>query len=381
MTYALDPKKSRGRFLPGRPKTSERDDFQRDRDRIIHAKAFRRLAHKTQVFVYYEGDHYRNRLTHSLEVAQISRDCARALKVNEDMAEIAALAHDIGHPPFGHAGEDALNAAMRDFGGFDHNGQALRCVTFLENRYPEHRGLNLTFESLESIVKHNGPLLNPGQAPESGLCRAILDFAFYPDLAPADHAGLEAQIAAACDDIAYHAHDTDDGLRAGFFTLQDLEEVSVCARLIKTIRDDYPNICDAKLRYELTRRLIGFFAKDFLAQTRENISRLKPETPDDIRKAGETIGNFSEEGEALNKNLKAFLFKNMYKHERIKAANVRAKKTVTGLFDFYMDNPDALPEDFCADVDNRAVRICDFIAGMTDKFALEQYEKFIGLTK
>ncbi len=366
--YALRPDQSRGRFLPESALESERDDFQKDRDRIIHSKAFRRLARKTQVFVSPIGDHYRNRLTHSLEVAQIARSCARALRVNEDLAELAGLAHDMGHPPFGHTGEYALDECMRDYGGFDHNGQALRIVTRLENRYFDYRGLNLTYESLEAIVQHNGPLLSAVNAPETELCRAILDFPFYRQLNLAGYAGLEAQLAAICDDIAYNAHDIDDGLRSGLLSLQELEAVPICGEILSGIHKTHPSPDPEPARHELCRRLIGFFVKSVLAQTRENLSAFNIKTPDDIRGAKQAIAVFNPEAQKKNAELKRFLAERMYHHPQIKVSSEQAKEILKDLFKYYMRSPEY--EIFSEEA--RAVHVCDFIAGMTDKFATER---------
>lgn len=377
--YAASTEQSRGRFYPIHA-TTGRNDYQRDRDRIIHSKAFRRLAHKTQVFVYYEGDHYRNRLTHSLEVAQITRAVARILGVNEDLAETTALAHDLGHPPFGHAGEEALNDKMKDYGGFDHNAQSLRVVTYLENRYPEYLGLNLTMESLEGILKHNGPIIHA--LPD--LPRAIKAFTFYKQLNLDLYAGVEAQIAALCDDIAYNAHDIDDGLRAEMFDITALEQFEFCAKIMFDIRAFYPDIAPYPFKHEFIRRLITFFVEDMLQATRSTLAELAPKSYEDICHAGKTVVHFSESGLLNNKMLKKFLLKNMYRHYRVNRMTSKAKRVVGHLFDIYMAEPDILPETQAQFIiksseNERAILIADFIAGMTDKFALEEHKKLFDL--
>src|SRR6185295_1338906 len=274
--FATRPETSRGRYWP-EEESATRTCYQRDRDRIIHSTAFRRLKHKTQVFVFHEGDHYRTRLTHTLEVTQIARALARSLGLDEDLAEALALAHDLGHPPFGHAGERALDACLADFGGFDHNAQTLRTVTATERRYPDFDGLNLTWETLEGIVKHNGPLTGPDGKPagkyrESGVPQAILDFNAAYDLALWSHAGAEAQAAAIADDIAYDAHDLDDGLRADLFSLGDLADVPVIGGLLREVRDQYPGIEAARLTHELVRRLIGRLIEDVVSESTRRVS-------------------------------------------------------------------------------------------------------------
>jgi dGTPase len=390
MIYAANPAQSRGRFYDISP-TNGRDDYQRDRDRIIHSKAFRRLAHKTQVFVYYEGDHYRNRLTHSLEVAQISRSVARILGVNEDLAETTALAHDLGHPPFGHAGEDALNAVMQDYGGYDHNAQALRIVTLLEDRYPNHLGLNLTIESLEGILKHNGPIIGdlPQDLPQD-LPRAILAFEHYQKLDLHLYAGIEAQIAALCDDIAYNAHDIDDGLRAELFKIDDLKALPFCDNLMFKIKKQYPDIHPYPFKHEFIRRLISYFVDDMIKMTQENLRVSQPQSYDDVRHAGKHLVTFSEKISAENYSLKSFLFKNMYRHYKVLRMTSKASRIIKNLFLLYLNEPDIMPFDTqklsllndkkvsnerASNEKSRAIFIADFIAGMTDKFAIEEHRR------
>ncbi|MEM6602668.1 MAG: deoxyguanosinetriphosphate triphosphohydrolase [Pseudomonadota bacterium] len=378
--YAATAETSRGR-LYNASSAPGRDDFQRDRDRIVHSKAFRRLAHKTQVFVYYEGDHYRNRLTHSLEVAQITRAVARMLGVNEDLAETTALAHDLGHPPFGHAGEDALDAKMKDYGGFDHNAQSLRAVTYLEKRYPLHDGLNLTIESLEGILKHNGPIATK----EENLPRAIKAFKDYKKLDLHLHAGIEAQIAAICDDIAYNAHDIDDGMRADMLNMTALMEIDFCGNIIRNIQKDYPDIASYPLKHEFIRRLITYFVQDMVQATTEKLNEIAPKSYDEVRHAGKTLVVFSEAGYKNNKELKGFLLQNMYKHFKVNRMTSKARRVISDLCDIYMSEPNILaPSLFEGSVSSslqeRAVIITDFIAGMTDKFALEEHRKLFDLT-
>lgn len=381
MIYAVNIANSRGRFYETRT-SNGRDPFQRDRDRIIHSKAFRRLAHKTQVFVYHEGDHYRNRLTHSLEVAQISRSVARILGVNEDLAETTALAHDLGHPPFGHAGEDALNEAMAEYDGYDHNAQALRIVTLLEDRYPHHAGLNLTIESLEGILKHNGPILSSN---DSGtIPRAILAFEYYEKLDLHLHAGIEAQIAALCDDIAYNAHDIDDGLRAELFAIDDLRFLPLCDTIMFTIKKEYPDIRPYQFKHEFIRRITTYFVDDMIKTTQENLNIINPHSYDDVRHAGRTLVTFSPHATQENKSLKEFLFKNMYRHYKVIRMTSKANRIIKSLFDIYMNEPDIMPFDVQKMTEkkisqlsqkDRAIFIADFIAGMTDKFAIEEYRR------
>lgn len=374
--FAATTINSRGRLCPAR-QTTGRDDFQRDRDRIIHSKSFRRLAHKTQVFVYYEGDHYRNRLTHSLEVAQISRACARILGVNEDLSEATALAHDMGHPPFGHAGEDALNEAMKDYDGFDHNAQALRIVTLLEDRYPHHAGLNLTIETLEGILKHNGPI--KGNIP-----RAILDFEYYKLLDLDLYAGIEAQIAAISDDIAYNAHDIDDGLRANLFKIDDLEQFDFCMQIFHQIKQDYPDIAPYQYKHEFIRRLLSYFVADMISQTQSNLKEYNPQSYDDVRHHNTAYVSFSHEVERQNKQLKSFLYNHMYRHYKVISMTSKAKRIVKNLFSIYMSEPDIMPFDtqkksLPSDEKRCAIFIADFIAGMTDKFAIEEHKRLFEL--
>ncbi len=342
--YACDPAKSRGRFQD-EPESPTRTPFQRDRDRIIHSTAFRRLKHKTQVFVAHEGDHYRTRLTHSIEVAQIARALARALRCDEDLAEAIALVHDFGHTPFGHTGEDALNAKMAKWGGFDHNAQSLRVVTRLERRYAEFDGLNLTWETLEGLVKHNGPLTDArGKGLKGPVPQAIRDYSELFDLELDRHAGLEAQCAAIADDIAYNTHDIDDGLRAGLLTLDMLDTVALPASILNAVRERYPALDAVRTGHELMRRQITIMVEDVIAAAKANLARLKPQSPDDVRSAGETIVVFSAGLAADEKELKAFLYKNMYRADEVMRVRAGAEQVVLELFDAYFADPRKMPE-------------------------------------
>lgn len=381
--YASDARASRGRLHP-EPPSAVRTAFQRDRDRIIHCAAFRRLTYKTQVFVYHEGDHYRTRLTHSLEVAQIARTLARTLKLDEDLAECIALAHDLGHTPFGHAGEDALNAAMADFGGFDHNAHSLRIVTRLESRYAEFDGLNLSWETLEGLVKHNGPLLRSGEADPDiaavDLPHAIAVYCTGHDLELDSHAAAEAQIAALADDIAYNNHDIDDGLRAGLLTLAQVSQVPLVGRLVRAVSDAYPGLAHDRLVYEVNRRLITVMIFDLLEETRSRLAELAPRSAEDIRRAPAPIAAFSEPMLAEIAALRGFLHTELYCHERIAGTMERAKAMLRDLFSHYMAHPRDLDRGWreaalATSGQDRARCICDFVAGMTDRFAVHTHAR------
>lgn len=355
-----------------------RTPHQRDRDRIIHSVAFRRLEYKTQVFVNHEGDHYRTRLTHSLEVAQLARGLARSLSLNEDLAEALALAHDLGHPPFGHAGEEGLNAAMEAFGGFDHNAQTIRIVTNLEQRYADFDGLNLTWETLEGIAKHNGPLTGfKGAKP---LPRAMHYYAQQQDLELHTHASAEAQVAAIADDIAYNNHDIDDGLRANFFSLRDLETLPLIGDLIKEVRSQHPMLSVQRHSHEVIRRLISRMMADVLATTRARITQHRISAPDHVRHLGTQLVGFSSEMEVVNKSIKSFLFKYMYRHFKVNRMTSKARRVVSELFTFFHAEPSCLPGVWYAQTDGAKTQrtaevIADFIAGMTDRFALEEHAR------
>lgn len=371
-SYASDPGASRGR-LYWQPGSVIRDAFQRDRDRIIHCSAFRRLRDKTQVFVSPDGDHFRVRLTHSLEVAQIARVVARALGLNEDLAEACALAHDLGHPPFGHSGEDALEAAMAPFGGFDHNAQTVRIVTQLEQRYPEFNGLNLSWETIEGLAKHNGPVLAPTWALAEYDAIHPLDLGSWP--------GLEAQVAAAADDIAYDNHDLDDGLRAGLFNVDDLMAVSFVADCWETVTAAFPRVERGRLVPELIREQIGRMVNDLLATSRTRIAAAAPTSVEDVRGAGEALIGFSESMTASAAALKSFLRTRMYRHPKVARLRDPSQLVVTGLFTALDDNPSLMPPRWLptpASEPARARHIADFIAGMTDRYALNTYERVVG---
>ena len=374
--YACHPAASRGRLHaePGGEMRGPRDIFQRDRDRIIHSIAFRRLRHKTQVFVSPDGDHYRVRLTHSLEVAQIGRTTARTLGLNEDLTEALCLAHDIGHPPFGHAGEDALEAALDQHDGFDHNAHTLRTLMLLESPYPRFRGLNLSWEMLEGLAKHNGPVMHPGWAMRE------LNALFPLDLT--SHASLEAQLAAISDDIAYDNHDIDDGLRAGLLTLEQLLEVPFVQLCWDRVRARYPDVPEDRLLRELVREQIGVMANDLLETTRLNIAESRVETVDDVRALGRTLVGFSPDLAAQERALKRFMYATLYHHPDQLAAADRARVIVTDLFRAYQDDPALMPaewRDECAlEEPTRSRHIADFIAGMTDRYAEKRHREIFG---
>jgi dGTPase len=383
--YACDPAQSRGRFYP-ETESPTRTPFQRDRDRIIHSTAFRRLKHKTQVFVAHESDHYRTRLTHTIEVAQIARALARALRCDEDLAEAVALVHDFGHTPFGHTGEDALNEKMAKWGGFDHNAQSLRVVTKLERRYAEFDGLNLTWETLEGLVKHNGPLTDAkGRGLKGPVPQAILDYSELHDLELDRFAGLEAQCAAIADDIAYNTHDIDDGLRAGLLTLDMLEEVSLPAAILQGVRERYPALDLVRAGHELMRRQITIMVEDVISTAGARLAELKPQSPDEVRGAGRTIVTFSADMIPAEKELKAFLYKNMYRHDEVLRVREDADLIVRQLFDAYFADPRAMPEGWREGLERasdrvKARHVADFLAGMTDTYAIKEHRRLFDHT-
>ncbi|MBL8667626.1 MAG: deoxyguanosinetriphosphate triphosphohydrolase [Rhodospirillales bacterium] len=374
--WACNPAKSRGR-LHREPESAVRSCFQRDRDRIIHSAAFRRLEYKTQVFVNHEGDFFRTRLTHSLEVSQIARSVCRVLRLNEDLAEALALAHDLGHPPFGHAGEDALKEMMAPWGGFDHNAQSLRIVTALEQRYAEFDGLNLTWETLEGVVKHNGPLAG---GPARPLPAAIAEYICMHDLELAGHAGAEAQVASLADDIAYNNHDIDDGLRAGLFGIDDLAEVPLVGEMFASVRVRYPGIETSRLIHESVRRLIGLMVDDLIAETRRRIADLAPVCADDVRQAGHPIAAFSAAMQQNDRSLKAFLRERMYRHYKLNRMTSKARRLVKDLFQLFVAEPECLPTEWRRRTDGAATLrtarvVTDYVAGMTDRFAGDEYRR------
>jgi dGTPase len=371
--YASDPARSRGRRHAQDP-SSTRDAFQRDRDRIIHATAFRRLKHKTQVFVSPDGDHFRTRLTHSLEVAQIGRVLARALALHEDLAEALCLAHDLGHPPFGHVGEDVLEAKMAGFGGFDHNANTLRIVTKMEQRYAGFDGLNLTWETLEGLAKHNGPVYEPTWA------LAEIDADWPLDLTT--RASLEAQVAALADDIAYDNHDLDDGLRAGLFSLEDALTVPFVAESWDMVRARFPDGPADRLPAELVRHQIGRMVSDVLTETKRRLAEAAPKSVEDVRAAGGTLVWFSDAMYAAERELKAFLRARMYNHPLNIDIRKPAREVVAGLFDAFHGGTAALPDGWATSLPAhepaRARHVADFIAGMTDRYAIRTYRKLVG---
>jgi dGTPase len=386
--FACHASQSRGRQVP-EPDMPPRSCFARDRDRIVHAAAFRRLKHKTQVFVYHEGDHYRTRLTHTLEVAQVARAIARALHVDEDLTEALALAHDLGHTPFGHAGERALDALMKPHGGFDHNAQSLRIVTRLERRYAQFDGLNLTWECLEGLVKHNGPLTDTeghaiGKYAETGLPQAIIEYSESHDLELQRFASVEAQIAAISDDIAYNAHDIDDGLRAGLFKVIDLGDIPLVGHALAEVLKLYPDLEHNRLVHETVRRVISAMVQDVLAETKKTVARVKPKSVNDVRGAGEVIARFSPQMQEYNRVLQQFLSQQMYTHPRVMDIMGRAQRVIDDLFGAYMDDEKLLPKDWrdlagAREKRHSARQVCDFIAGMTDRYALDQHKRLFDL--
>ncbi|WP_297731617.1 deoxyguanosinetriphosphate triphosphohydrolase [uncultured Maricaulis sp.] len=376
--YACHPAESRGRRF-AQPDSAMRNAFQRDRDRIIHSAAFRRLKEKTQVFVAHEGDQYRTRLTHSLEVSQIARTLARALRGDEDLAEALALAHDLGHPPFGHEGERVLAQKMKDFGGFDHNAQTLRVITKLEVRYPEFDGLNLTWETLEGVVKHNGPLLGAGQ-DEASLPWAFTDYDGWRALEFETHAGLEAQIAALADDIAYNNHDIDDGLRSGLLELEPLLELPLVGDIFTRARENWPDKPQAIIVHEAVRELIGVMVEDVLTETRRRLDLAKPESAEALRALDHPVVAFSEEMVLHLAALRRHLFAHMYRHYKVNRMMSQARRVASDLFDLYLSDPGVMPNDVQASMSGAgtaqsARAICDYIAGMTDRFAVEEHRR------
>jgi dGTPase len=369
--YACDAAASRGRLYAVSPSRT-RSEFQRDRDRAIHSTAFRRLAHKTQVFVPLDGDHFRTRLTHTIEVGQIARALARALAVDEDLAEVVALAHDFGHPPFGHAGESALETCMAPYGGFDHNAQALRVVTLLERRYADYDGLNLTWEALEGLVKHNGPLAGPSARRPTAPYIAAFDKIF--PLRLESFASVEAQAAALADDIAYNAHDIDDGLRAGLFSLDDIGQIPFIAELLTEIAANHPGIETARVIHELVRRVITRFVEDAIDESTARLQRLRPQSADAVRAAQAPVVSFSEPMGEAERAIKKFLFAKMYRHPTVTPVWERARDVISRLFPAYMATPSLMASEWAPLATGRAERECarvvaDYIAGMTDRYA------------
>jgi dGTPase len=387
--YASNPAISRGR-LHDEPEDGLRSDFQRDRDRIIHSNAFRRLKHKTQVFIHHEGDHFRTRLTHTLEVAQIARSIARSLGLDEDLAEGLALAHDLGHPPFGHAGERALDRASAAYGGFDHNAQSLRVATDLERRYPLFDGLNLTWETLEGLAKHNGPLIDAagrtiGAHAGGPLPYAVRTYQERQDLELATFASLEAQTAAISDDIAYDCHDLDDGLRAGLLDLDDLENQPLTGPVLKAIRAEYRGLDPSRTTHELVRRLISLMIYDVIGETARQVDAASISSADAARRAGATLVRFSPEVAGEERALKAFLHENLYYHPLRMPSVEDAEALVIQLFEAFVADPHLMPEEWSrslspSDPFRTARRAADYIAGMTDRYALSEHRRLFDAT-
>ncbi len=369
-SYAQSAGDSRGRLV-AEDGSAHRSPYQRDRDRIIHSSAFRRLKHKTQVFVEHEGDYYRTRLTHSIEVAQVARTLSRALGLEDELTEAVALAHDLGHPPFGHTGEDALNEMMAPYGGFDHNAQAIKIVTQLEKHYAEFDGLNLTWETLEGIAKHNGPVALP-------IPHGLAEYVAQHDLELGTHASAEAQVAAIADDVAYNNHDLADGLRAGVITIDQICEMPLIGGCFARVDELYPGLEPSRRQHEALRRLFGRMVEDVLATSRGLLQRSGAETVSDIRVLDHSVIRFSDEMFNELKGLRQFLFENMYRHWQVRRMRRRAAGVVRDLFAEFMDDPRLMPPEWSAealveDETQRARVICDYIAGMTDRFALQEH--------
>jgi dGTPase len=387
-SYASKPEESRGRLFQ-ESESPPRTCFERDRDRIIHSSAFRRLKHKTQVFVYHEGDHYRTRLTHSIEVAQIARSISRILGLDEDLTEALALAHDLGHTPFGHAGERELDRLMKPFGGFDHNAQSLRIVTRLEKKYANFDGLNLTWESLEGLVKHNGPLIDSqgnaiGHYRQSGLPQVIIEYAEAHDLMLASFASVEAQVAAIADDIAYNAHDIDDGLRAKLFDVIDLGDIPLVGDALADVLKLHPGLERSRIIHETVRRVISAMVADVVSTTKKNCTDAHVKSSGEVRNHAHTLARFGGQMTENNRVLQAFLSNRMYRHERVLEIMERAQRVIRDLFEAYMNDAKLLPADWrddqpTDDQQHYARQVCDFLSGMTDRFALDQHKRLFDL--
>ena len=374
--FACHPTETRGRLHP-EPERAFRSPFQRDRDRIIHASAFRRLKHKTEVFVEHEGDYYRTRLTHSIEVAQVARTIAGVLGGNEYLAEAVALAHDLGHPPFGHTGEDALNELLAPYGGFDHNAQALKIVTSLERHYAGFDGLNLTWETLEGIAKHNGPVT--GALPV-----ALAEYDRKHDLELATYASAEAQMAAVADDIAYNHHDLHDGLRAGLFTVEEMCDLPLVGPAFAEVDRAWPDLAPSRRQHEGLRRVFGYMVDDVLAEARTLLAEVNPQSADDVRQAGRPVIRFSQGMFQQLKDVRGFLFTRVYRAPSVMETRAQVTKVVNELFPAFLADTSLLPEDWRDDVaaaadETELARIVgDYIAGMTDRFALETHARMFG---
>ena len=382
--YACRADQSLGRLYEEN-ESATRTPFQRDRDRVIHASAFRRLKYKTQVFVYHEGDHYRTRLSHTLEVAQIARSIARALHVDEDLTEVVALAHDLGHTPFAHIGEDFLQQCMEQYDGFEHNDQSLRVVTKLERKYPGWPGLNMTWETLEGIVKHNGPVtVKEGEK----LPTTLKDIQLQTDLRLDTYASVEAQIAAIADDIAYNNHDVEDGLRAGMFRLEELEELALMKPIIAAVRAKWPDVSEHYIIQETIREMIGAMVNDVLTETNKRLDALNPQNVEDVRMADRQMEAFSPDMFTKVEELRAFLLKRMYRHYTVNRIWIKVERIIPDLFNTFMKHYKLLPdhwqirvEEAGGLIDNvaQARIVCDYIAGMTDRYAIREHEKLFDL--
>ncbi len=374
--YAVRPETARGRLYP-EPEAPTRSPWQRDRDRIIHSSAFRKLQYKTQVFVNHEGDFFRTRLTHTIEVAQIARSIARELRVDEDLTEALALAHDLGHPPFGHAGEEGLNRGMKPWGGFDHNAQAVRIVTLLESRYAAFDGLNLTWETLEGLAKHNGPLSKPPPYIAEYDSRFRLDLHSQP--------GVEAQVAAAADDIAYHSHDLDDGMRAGLFGPEEISHLPLVGDALREARVASLDVPPSRLRHETVRRVINQLATDLASETARRLAELEPADCDAVRHARQSVVAFSPPMAEANRAIKAFLHARMYRHWRVNRMSAKARRLTEHLFTILVEDVSTLPDEWRSraeegDPRRAALTVADYIAGMTDRFAVEEHRRLTDLT-
>ncbi|MFU7500443.1 deoxyguanosinetriphosphate triphosphohydrolase [Candidatus Tisiphia endosymbiont of Myopa tessellatipennis] len=370
-SYAVDPAKTRGRLFNEYP-TSYRNEFERDRDRIIHSKAFRRLQYKTQVFINHEGDHYRNRLTHSIEVSTVARSIARTLNLSSDLAETIGLAHDLGHTPFGHAGEIALNKCMEDYGGFSHNAHSLKILTKVEKRYAAYDGLNLTWEVLEGIVKHNGPLIN-------NIPKYIVEYDLQHNLDLTHYSSAEAQIASLADDISYISHDLEDSIGAKIIDFNHLTEIKFIDQYAFEIKSQFENITTSRLIYEVVRKLISDLIADLLLQTNNNLQKQKIITTDDIRHLDYQLVNFTDKAKERIMEIKQFLYDKVYRYNKLTSITLKCQKIVQELFRVYMDNVDLLPFSWKEliiprDIKSKADIVADYIAGMTDRFAIQEYQ-------
>lgn len=375
--FACVPERTRGRIYPEKP-TPYRNEFERDRDRIIHANAFKRLQYKTQVFVNHEGDHYRNRLTHSVEVSSIARALCKALNLSEDLGEAVALAHDLGHSPFGHAGEEALNECMRDYGGFSHNAHSFKILTDIERKYGAYNGLNLTWEVLEGILKHNGPLSS------KHLSQYIIDYNASYDLDLDKFSSAEAQVASLSDDVAYVTHDLEDSIGAEIIDFTDLKEIKLIDGYLREVQLQYHDLEKSRVIYEVCRKLTHYLINSLLSQTRQNLVKYKIESEQDIRNLGRPLVEFTEEVQEQVAIIKAFLLKKVYKHHRVASVTLQSQQVIKSLFKLYDENINLLPFSWREMIkdgvkNSKESIIADYIAGMTDRFAIRQYQSFYNL--